>query len=237
MFNHHFSEQQQWQRVNCHQVVSLWTSWNALFRISTEKARPLSTQFLFSKRDDGRIPCLGSVHSEWSWEDKLEPSICTTGHGLKEDLFDEGEPLNDTGSTCNRSQSSENSIPLEGCLAAESVVEHQFSKKPRSELVGNDELMKDEDKEDTATTIFKHRILTYMIHQKLTSRKLTRGSTLQNAQTSGTKVRLQKLHLIPCSVLDACSCREILIKMILASRNELPQATEVEQTCIKSHCK
>jgi hypothetical protein len=152
-------------------------------------------------------------------------------------LFDEGEPLNDTGSTCNRSQSSENSIPLEGCLAAESVVEHQFSKKPRSELVGNDELMKDEDKEDTATTIFKHRILTYMIHQKLTSRKLTRGSTLQNAQTSGTKVRLQKLHLIPCSVLDACSCREILIKMILASRNELPQATEVEQTCIKSHCK
>jgi hypothetical protein len=44
---------------------------------------------------------------------------------------------------------------LEGCLAAESMVVHQFSKKPRSELVGNDELMKDEDKEDTATTIFR----------------------------------------------------------------------------------
>jgi hypothetical protein len=76
--------------------------------------------------------------------------------------------------------------------------------------------MKDEDQEDTATTIFRHRILTYMIHQKWTSKKLTSGSTLQNAQTSGTKMRLQKLHLIPCSVLDACSCRETLIKMRLA---------------------
>ncbi|CAM6064191.1 unnamed protein product [Sphagnum tenellum] len=33
------------------------------------------------------------------------------------------------------------------------MVVHQFSKKPTSELVGNDELMKDEDNEDTATTI------------------------------------------------------------------------------------
>jgi hypothetical protein len=137
-------------------------------------------------------------------------------------LFDEGKTLNDTGSTCNRSQSSETSIPVmskrnfEGCLAAESMVVHQFSKKPRSELVGNDELMKDEDKEGTASTIFRHRIVTYMIHQKLTSRKLTRGGSLQTAQTSGTKMRLQKLHLIPCSVLDACSCHETLIKMRLA---------------------
>jgi hypothetical protein len=105
---------------------------------------------------------------------------------------------------------------FEGCLAAESMVVHQFSMKPRSELVGNDELMKDEDKEYTATTIFRHRILTYMIHEKLTSKKLTRRSTLQNAQTSGTKMRLQKLHLIPCSVLDACSCGETLIKTRLA---------------------
>jgi hypothetical protein len=74
-------------------------------------------------------------------------------------LFDAAE-LNDTGSTCNRSQTSENStIPVmskrnfEGCLGAESMVVHQFSKKPTSELVGNDELMKDEDNEDTATTI------------------------------------------------------------------------------------
>ncbi len=137
-------------------------------------------------------------------------------------MFDEGGTLDDTGSSCNRSQTSENSRPVmskrnfEGCLEAESMVVHQFSKKPRSELVGNDELMKDEDKEDTATTIFRHRILTYMIHEKLTSKKLTRGSTLQNAQTSGTRMRLQKLHLIPCSVLDACSCRETLIKMRLA---------------------
>jgi hypothetical protein len=29
-------------------------------------------------------------------------------------------------------------------------------------------------------------------------------------------MRLQKLHLIPCSVLDACSCCETLIKMRLA---------------------
>ncbi len=93
-------------------LVSLWTSCNTLFQISTEKVRPLSTQFLFSKRDDGRIPCLGSVHSEWIWEDKLGPSICTTGHGLKEDLFDEGKTLNDTGSTCNMSQTSENSRPV-----------------------------------------------------------------------------------------------------------------------------
>jgi hypothetical protein len=89
-------------------------------------------------------------------------------------LFDAAE-LNDTGSTCNRSQTSENStIPVmskrnfEGCLGAESMVVHQFSKKPTSELVGNDELMKDEDNEDT------------------------------------------------CSVLDACSCCETLIKMRLA---------------------
>jgi hypothetical protein len=40
-------------------------------------------------------------------------------------------------------------------MAAESMVVHQFSKKPRSELVVNDELMKDEDKEDTATTNFR----------------------------------------------------------------------------------
>jgi hypothetical protein len=96
------------------------------------------------------------------------------------------------------------------------MVVHQFSKEPRSELVGKDELMKDEDKEDTATTIFRHRILTYMIPQKLASKKLTRGSTLQNDQTSGIKMSLQKLYLIPCSVLDACSCRETLIKMRLA---------------------
>ncbi len=108
---------------------------------------------------------------------------------------------------------------FEGCLAAESMVVHQFSKKPRSELVVNDELMK-----DTARRILQprfsdnmnHRVLTYMIHQKFTSKKLTRGSTLQNAQTSGTKVRLQKVRLIPCSVLDACSCCETLIKMRLA---------------------
>jgi hypothetical protein len=104
---------------------------------------------------------------------------------------------------------------FEGCLAAESMVAHQFSKNTRSELVGNDELMKDEDKEGTGTTIFRHSILTYMIQQKLTSKKLTRGSTLQNAQTSGTKMSLQKLHLIPCSVLDAYSCRETLIQMRL----------------------
>jgi putative methionine-R-sulfoxide reductase with GAF domain len=76
-------------------------------------------------------------------------------------LFDEGGTLDDTGSTCNMSQTSENSIPVmskrnfEGYLAAESMLVHQFSKKSRSELVGNDELMKDEDKEDTATTSFR----------------------------------------------------------------------------------
>jgi len=31
------------------------------------------------------------------------------------------------------------------------MVMHQLSKKPRSELVGKDELMKHEDKEDNAT--------------------------------------------------------------------------------------
>jgi len=44
---------------------------------------------------------------------------------------------------------------FEGCLAAESMVVHQLCKKPISELVGKDELMKDEDKEDTATTNFR----------------------------------------------------------------------------------
>jgi hypothetical protein len=46
-----FQEQQQGQRVNYHQVVSLWTSCNTLFAISTEKARPLSPHNFSSAKE------------------------------------------------------------------------------------------------------------------------------------------------------------------------------------------
>jgi hypothetical protein len=95
------------------------------------------------------------------------------------------------------------------------MVMHQLSKKPRSELVGKDELMKHEDKEDNATMIFRqHESQDPYLHDspEVNKQKTNKGKHTPECSNFWDKYETAKAR----PVLDACSCHETLIKMRLA---------------------